>query len=223
MPHCRSRQTSTGKSLSRAYRQTRTAITLRFCQVSTGHCFGWKVQDMHARRMTTCDPSLYGFKKQVSWKKHVNECFASYSDRLGKTNAIACPDPQCAITYESDQQLWYHLQDVHSYPSRNDRPRTKKKRNVFVDGGYAPYQRKRYCTRVAEEAANSEVASVADVKPAVDSYWPIPTASTSYGRDLDGTTSPSTRHCPLVGLRRRNSSKGLSIIYFGLVAVSWLC
>ncbi|KAK0612550.1 hypothetical protein B0T17DRAFT_499912, partial [Bombardia bombarda] len=74
---------------------------------------------------------LYGFKKQASWEKHVNECFLFHVNNLGKTDMIPYPDPECSIAYESDQQLWYHLQDAHSYPPRNATAKTKKKRKTF--------------------------------------------------------------------------------------------
>ncbi len=69
---------------------------------------------------------LYGFRKQVSWKKHINDCFPTYLGKLGTAKVLPCPDPNCSTAYESEQDLWYHLQYAYSYPARSVGTKTKK-------------------------------------------------------------------------------------------------
>jgi hypothetical protein len=136
---------------------------------------------------------LYGFRRQESWEKHVNECFSLYMDRLGKTDATPCPDPEYSITYKSNKRLWCHLQDAHSYPPRNHRLKTQKERDIFVDRGFLPTQRKRYRTRLVQEATYSELVPAADAKP----DWSMPTVPTSHDSDSEASTSPSTTNTTL--------------------------
>lgn len=60
---------------------------------------------------------LYGFMKQSSWKKYIHGCFFSYINKSGSYWKFHCPDPGCSTEYNLTEGLWYHLQDVHSYPS----------------------------------------------------------------------------------------------------------
>lgn len=139
---------------------------------------------------------LYGFRKKANWETHVNECFISYVDKRARTNAIPCPDPECSTIYETDQQLWYHLQDVHSYPPRKDRPKTKPKQDIFVDGTYTLARIKRRRTGTVEEVSNSKLASAAGTKSVVESYWPALSLPTPYSSS-EASASPSTANTPL--------------------------
>ncbi|KAK0628289.1 hypothetical protein B0T17DRAFT_149461 [Bombardia bombarda] len=64
-------------------------------------CAGRCMTCMHDTRLPATR-RLYGFKKQASWEKHVNECFLFHVNNLGKTDMIPCLDPECFIAYESD-------------------------------------------------------------------------------------------------------------------------
>ena len=97
---------------------------------------------MHKTRLLAAR-RLYRFKKQVSWEKYINECFLTYVGSLGQADLILCPDPNCSIVYELEHELWYHLQDSHSYPLQDVRTKTEKGRNIFVDGGCSLVGRKR--------------------------------------------------------------------------------
>lgn len=81
---------------------------------------------------------LYGFMKQSSWKKHIHKCFFSDINKSGSQTELHCPDPLCSTEYDSTEDLWYHLQDVHSYPSPQAGSRLKTEKDTFMRGYAAP-------------------------------------------------------------------------------------
>jgi hypothetical protein len=58
------------------------------------------------------------FVKQ-SWKEHLQEHFWHLEDRYnrsmeaGESKVVPCPDPRCALSFDSIQDLQCHCQDVH--------------------------------------------------------------------------------------------------------------
>ncbi|TLS20592.1 uncharacterized protein PpBr36_11315, partial [Pyricularia pennisetigena] len=93
---------------------------------------------------------LYGFMKQSSWKKHIHECFFSYINKSGSQTELHCPDPLCSTEYDSTEDLWYHLQDAHSYPSPKAGCRLKTEKDPFMRDYAAPNRHQPKRRRIRE-------------------------------------------------------------------------
>ncbi|KAK3939116.1 hypothetical protein QBC46DRAFT_365016 [Diplogelasinospora grovesii] len=168
-------------------------IKFRRAIACTGRC----MTCMHNKRLPAAR-RLYGFMKQASWQKHVNECYSLYVEKLGKVDMIPCPNPDCSISHMSEQESWYHLQDAHSYPPRSFRTKTEKKRDIFVDGGRASVERKRRRVHVEQENGSSEPPSAEAIKPGTESIWSTPTTPSPYSTNLE--TNSSGANTPLSSL-----------------------
>jgi hypothetical protein len=78
------------------------------CLASPGHC-----------PFCLFDPTLpvtipfHRFPDRGMWKEHIHE----HNGNLGHNNTPKCPSqrPQCAEAFESEQELKFHLQDVHCF------------------------------------------------------------------------------------------------------------
>lgn len=56
---------------------------------------------------------------------------------------IPCPNPDCSHGSGSEQELWFHLQDAHSYPPRDTKAKSEEERDIFVGQGNEYPQAKR--------------------------------------------------------------------------------
>ncbi|KAL8936221.1 MAG: hypothetical protein Q9216_005048 [Gyalolechia sp. 2 TL-2023] len=62
---------------------------------------------------------FHQFLVKQSWKKHLQEHFWHFEDRYnrsietGECKVVPCPDPRCALSFDSIQDLQCHCQDVH--------------------------------------------------------------------------------------------------------------
>lgn len=72
---------------------------------------------MHNQNLSA-SKRFFGFKHQTWWEKHINTCFASYVSQACREHQILCPDSDCTECFETEQEAWYHLQDIHSYPAK---------------------------------------------------------------------------------------------------------
>ncbi|KAH7118309.1 hypothetical protein EDB81DRAFT_891864 [Dactylonectria macrodidyma] len=83
--------------------------------VSPGRC----LVCMHNQNLSA-SKRLVGFKHQTWWEKYLNRCFASYVSQARREHQMLCPDSDCAEGFETEQEAWNHLQDIHSYPAKRD-------------------------------------------------------------------------------------------------------
>lgn len=62
---------------------------------------------------------FHQFLVKQSWKEHLQEHFWHFEDRYnrsmetGESKIVLCPDPRCALSFDSIQDLQCHCQDVH--------------------------------------------------------------------------------------------------------------
>lgn len=56
-----------------------------------------------------------------SWKRHLSDCVPAYIMGQGPSN-FACPHTLCPAAFNSSDDLWYHLEDVHSVPKPKSSP-----------------------------------------------------------------------------------------------------
>ncbi|RYO74330.1 hypothetical protein DL764_010855 [Monosporascus ibericus] len=45
---------------------------------------------------------------------------------------LPCPNSDCSVAYDSEEELWYHFQDAHSYPPRKVKTKIEKEMDIFV-------------------------------------------------------------------------------------------
>lgn len=62
---------------------------------------------------------FHQFLVKQSWKEHLQKHFWHFEDRYkrsmetGESKIVPCPDPRCALSFDSIQDLQCHCQDVH--------------------------------------------------------------------------------------------------------------
>lgn len=154
-------------------------------------CPGRCMTCMHNQRRPA-SRRLYGFKKQVSWEKHINHCFQIYTENLGRTGLLPCPNLDCFTAYESEQELWYHFQDAHGYPSRGVRTKIEKERDVFIHSKGDSVARKRLRAKSATDS--SDVTSAEWAKPESVSTQTSPELNPG---DLEADLDSSRARTPL--------------------------
>jgi len=74
-----------------------------YCPVHLGR------QDMPAHKR------MKQFTDKTCWQRHVSACLARYFASRGPGN-FACPHGLCPVSCNSANELWRHLDDVHSIP-----------------------------------------------------------------------------------------------------------
>lgn len=84
-----------------------------------------------------------GFMKEISWRKHIQKCFDKFAYDLAGAESIACPHPHCFSSYASVRETWYHLQDAHSYPTKEAEQKPSLKRHLFITDRHAPRAKRR--------------------------------------------------------------------------------
>ncbi|KAK4095597.1 hypothetical protein Purlil1_393 [Purpureocillium lilacinum] len=63
---------------------------------------------------------------KYSWKRHLSDCLPAYIMGQGPSN-FACPHMLCPAAFNSSDDLWHHLEDVHSVPKPKTSPFGKRK------------------------------------------------------------------------------------------------
>ena len=150
---------------------------------------------MHDERLPATR-RLFGFMKQASWEKHINECYGSYLEKQGKADFISCPDPDCSLTHKSDQDLWYHLQDDHSYPRRTSKTETKSEKDILVVRGYKGLQRKRHQVSGEVEEIEPKSALTTGSKWKTEPTWSMSNLINPRANEQDGDTISSDASTP---------------------------
>lgn len=95
---------------------------------------------------------FYQFLDKRSWKEHLQKHFGEQEEgysrlqRLSKNKAVTCPDPRCALSFDSTRDFQFHCQDVHC-----------------VDRVKEPTANKRRCT------PRSKVDAIPDLYPNLES------------------------------------------------------
>ncbi|RYP05254.1 hypothetical protein DL765_009896 [Monosporascus sp. GIB2] len=110
-------------------------------------CPGRCMTCMHNERLPA-SRRLYGFRKQVSWERYISDCFRTFVKNLRGTDLLPCPNPDCSAAYDSEEELWYHFQDAHSYPSRKVKTEIEKERGIFAHSEGDGVAKKRRRVRV---------------------------------------------------------------------------
>lgn len=104
---------------------------------------------------------------------------------------IPCPNPDCSNGSRSEQELWFHLQDAHSYPIRATKAKSEEERDIFVGQGNEYPQAKR---RRAYSDQDSGKPGLTDASELEDKCNRTTPASLNY---LESIASSSDTGAPL--------------------------
>ncbi|RYP60388.1 hypothetical protein DL771_010531 [Monosporascus sp. 5C6A] len=126
-------------------------------------CPGRCITCMHNERFPA-SRRLYGFKKQVSWEMHINDCFRIFVENLGGTGSLPCPNSDCSVAYDSEEESWYHFQDAHSYPPRKVKTKIEKEMDIFVHSEGDGVAKKRRRIRVGVNSLDMAITEGSKLK-----------------------------------------------------------
>ncbi|OAQ63869.1 carbonic anhydrase [Purpureocillium lilacinum] len=96
-------------------------IVFRHAVACAGYCpvhLGRQDLPAHQRMTQYVDKS--------SWKRHLSDCLPAYIMGQDPSN-FACPHTLCPAVFNSSDDLWHHLEDVHSVPKPKTSPLGKRK------------------------------------------------------------------------------------------------
>ncbi|KPM33976.1 hypothetical protein AK830_g12599 [Neonectria ditissima] len=94
-------------------------VLFRNATACAGYCpvhLGKKELPAHRR--------LQQFWDKSGWQRHVSTCVQQYIQAEPNPSNLSCPHPECPVMPQSPDQLWIHLEDIHSV----SREPTKKRK-----------------------------------------------------------------------------------------------
>jgi hypothetical protein len=103
-------------------------VTSRHAIAWTGYC------PAHLGRTDLpADERMQQWTDQTSWKRHISECIPNNIQSQEDMNSLSCPHFRCSVVCCSAEDLWHHLDDVHSIPkdpARKRKARPEDNQNV---------------------------------------------------------------------------------------------
>jgi hypothetical protein len=138
---------------------------------------------------------MQSFPDRSAWQRHISYCASQYLGRQKTSTALACP-LSCPELFQSETDLWHHLEDCHSTPA----PQVGTKRKAAPDNTSDETAR---CVRVVKRRRGSKLSESTSAQsihiPALDisptpavptdfSSHSTPFSSLSYMDLLPGTT-----------------------------------
>ena len=116
---------------------------------------------------------FHQFLIKQSWKEHLQEHFWQLEDtsrrsiKVGENIVVPCPDPRCALSFDSIQDLQCHCQDVHCVERIKLDPMKRRRRTyqstlnvkVFPNASIKP---KHHCDLLIEERPYKHVSESMD-------------------------------------------------------------
>ncbi|KAF4998781.1 hypothetical protein FDECE_11709 [Fusarium decemcellulare] len=72
---------------------------------------------------------LRQFWDKSGWQRHVSTCVLQYIQAVKSPDNLSCPHPDCPVQTQSSEQLWAHLEDIHSVSQEP----TKKRKSSQED------------------------------------------------------------------------------------------
>ena len=93
-------------------------VRIRNAVVCAGHCpvCLWQSPDLSPPKR------LKQFLDKAVWKRHVFSCLYRHMAEQEHRSTLRCPDERCCtLLFPSQDDLWHHLQDIHSIPRPDDK------------------------------------------------------------------------------------------------------